>query len=205
MDDRNWDERYSSADLVWSVTPNRWVADFAAGLTPGRALDVAGGEGRNSLWLIEHGWDATIVDFSKVGLERARQLAEERFDASGVAKLHTVCADVAQHTPEPQSFDLVVVAYLQVPAKQRRPALLNSANAVAPGGALIVVAHDTTNLTNGYGGPPDPDVLYSASEIAEDIAAAGLEIDRAEAVIRPVDVAGEERSAIDALLTAHRP
>ena len=71
MDDKNWDERYSGSDLVWSATPNRWVADFAAGLVPGRALDVAGGEGRNSLWLIESGWDATIVDFSEVALDRA--------------------------------------------------------------------------------------------------------------------------------------
>lgn len=204
MDDKNWNERYSGSDLVWSATPNRWVAEFAAGLPPGRALDVAGGEGRNSLWLIENAWDATIVDFSEVALDRARRLAEQRFDEAGTARLHTVCADIANYAPEARGFDLVVVAYLQVPAVLRQFALLNSANAVAPGGALIVVAHDTTNLTDGYGGPPSADVLYTANDIVEDIAAAGLEIDRAESVIRTVDVAGESRSAIDALLTAHR-
>ncbi len=205
MDNTNWDERYSSSDLVWSASPNRWVAEFAAGLTPGRALDVAGGEGRNALWLVEQGWDATVVDFSEVGLDRARQLAQQRFDETRATRLHTVCADVATYEPEPRAFDLVVVAYLQLPVVERRPALLNAANAVAAGGALIVVAHDTTNLEDGYGGPQIPDVLYTASDIAEDIAEAGLDIDRAESVVREVEVSGVMRCAIDALLTAHRP
>ena len=50
----------------------------AAGLTPGRALDVACGEGRNAVWLAEQGWQATGVDFSDVALDKARGLAEAR-------------------------------------------------------------------------------------------------------------------------------
>jgi len=77
MDARGWDERYAAAELVWSVTPNQFVARELAGLEPGLALDVAAGEGRNAIWLAEHGWRVTALDFSLVGLDKGRS-AQER-------------------------------------------------------------------------------------------------------------------------------
>ncbi len=70
MDSRAWDERYAASELVWSSTPNQFVAAEVADLTPGRALDLAAGEGRNALWLAERGWQVTAVDFSLVGLDK---------------------------------------------------------------------------------------------------------------------------------------
>ncbi len=79
MDSSMWDERYSGSDLVWSATPNQWVEQVAAERPPGRVLDLAGGEGRNALWLADRGWKATVVDFSHVALDRADNLVAERF------------------------------------------------------------------------------------------------------------------------------
>src|SRR2546430_7187246 len=69
MDAAEWDQRYAGTELVWSAEPNRFVAAELADLPPGRALDLAAGEGRNSVWLAERGWAVTAVDFSRVRSE----------------------------------------------------------------------------------------------------------------------------------------
>ena len=78
MDSNVWDERYAGDDLVWSAQPNRFLVVEVETLPPGRALDLACGEGRNAVWLAERGWDVTGVDFSNVGLDKARRLADAR-------------------------------------------------------------------------------------------------------------------------------
>lgn len=203
MDSSGWDQRYASTDLVWSATPNQWVEQVAAGLAPGRVLDLAGGEGRNALWLADRGWQATVVDFSQVALDRAGSLAAERFgDEDG--RLVTVHADLLSYLPELEAFDLVLVVYLQVVAGERRAVLHRAATAVAPGGLLLVVAHDSTNLTTGVGGPQDARVLYTCEDVEEDIAGAGLVITRSEAVLRTMATENGAREAVDALLLAAR-
>lgn len=70
-----WDERYASAELVWGAEPNRFLPPEVAGLRPGRGVDLACGEGRNAIWLARQGWTMTGVDFSEVGISKARRLA----------------------------------------------------------------------------------------------------------------------------------
>ena len=129
MDSSHWDERYAASDLVWSATPNMWVEQLTADLTPGTAVDLAGGEGRNALWLAERGWQATVVDFSQVALDRAQQWAAERLGADA-HRLRTEQADLLAYAPPARAYDLVLVVYLQVPADQRRP-VMRSPRAVA--------------------------------------------------------------------------
>jgi SAM-dependent methyltransferase len=161
---------------------------------------VACGEGRNAVWLAEQRWRVTGVDFSEVGLEKARALAETR-----AVIVEWIAADLLDFTPEPRGFDLVLVFYLQVPTDQRRRILRTIAKAVAPGGTLLVVAHDSSNLSGGYGGPKDSEVLYTAGDVVGDLAGGGLEFERAEVVRRPVDTAHGVRVALDALVRARRP
>ena len=59
MDAAGWDARYATTDLVWSAEPNRWVVETFEARPPGRGLDLGAGEGRNTLWLAERGWDVT--------------------------------------------------------------------------------------------------------------------------------------------------
>ena len=88
-DAASWDERYRAAEFVWSTQPNRFLPPAVEGLTPGRALDVACGEGRNAVWLATQGWEATGVDFSATGLEKAARLAE-----TNNVTVEWICADV---------------------------------------------------------------------------------------------------------------
>jgi len=203
VDSNAWDDRYSGTELVWSSTPNQWVEQVASELLAGRALDLAGGEGRNALWLAERGWRATVVDFSQVAVDRTLALAAERF-GSADRRVTAERADLLTYEPESQGFQLVLVVYLQLPADARRTVLRMAAGAVAPGGLLFVVAHDSTNLGAGFGGPPDSSVLYTAADVAADLADCGLAIQRCEAVTRTVATDQGPRDAIDALFIASR-
>jgi SAM-dependent methyltransferase len=193
----HWDERYATEELIWKAEPNRFLVEELDALAPGTALDVACGEGRNAVWLASKGWRVTGVDFSRAGLAKAQRLATDR----GV-EVTWVEADVVEWQPPTASFDLVVVMYLHLPAEQRHRALAHAAAALAPGGVLLVVGHDTSNLLKGTGGPQDPAVLFGPEEIVEDLS--GLQIERAEQVKRTVVTDAGETPAIDALVRAVR-
>lgn len=194
----DWDRRYDTPDLVWSGEPNRFLREEVERLPPGRALDLACGEGRNAVWLAARGWEVTAVDFSARALEKARRLARER--GVGVRLVH---ADLIEHQPEPGSADLVALMYLHLPAPLRARVLARAAGALAPGGLMLVVGHDLLNLTEGHGGPGDPAVLMTPEAVAGDLG--GLVIDRAERVLRPVSTAEGEALAVDTLVRAMRP
>lgn len=197
MDRHFWDERYAVDELVWTAEPNRFLVAEVEALPPGRALDLACGEGRNAVWLAERDWQVTGVDFSKVGLDKARRLAEAR----GVS-VQWELADVAQYAPSPESFDLVIVMYLHLPEEPRRVALRRAATAVAPAGTLLVVGHDSTNPSDGWGGPRDASVLYGPEDVVADLEE--LETVKAERIRRPVQTDDGEKIAIDVLVRATR-
>jgi SAM-dependent methyltransferase len=198
MDAADWDERYRGTDLVWSTTPNAFVVEAVADLAPGRVLDLAGGEGRNALWLAEHGWDAELVEYSQVALDRATQLALER----GLT-LVTTLADVTAAPPLAPA-DLVLLCYLQLPEQPLAAALRHAASLVAPGGRLLVIAHERDNLAHGVGGPPDPAVLPTVAQVLAALTGTGLDIERAEQVRRPVATQDRTRDAIDLVVRAVR-
>lgn len=193
MDSAAWDARYAASELVWSAAPNQFVEAECADLPPGRALDLAAGEGRNAIWLAGQGWDATAVDFSAVGLDKGRTLP-------GGDAVTWVCADATRWSSEPV-FDLVVLAYLQLAAGARRAAVRAAFSSLAPGGTLLVVAHDSSNLLEGTGGPQDPVVLYTADDVLEDLAGERFDVVRAERVSRRVVAPeGAALTAYDALV-----
>ncbi|NBM17287.1 bifunctional 2-polyprenyl-6-hydroxyphenol methylase/3-demethylubiquinol 3-O-methyltransferase UbiG [Streptomyces sp. GC420] len=198
MDAADWDERYRGTGLVWEAEPNRFVAQELAGLPAGRAVDLAAGEGRNAVWLAGQGWDVDAVDFSAVALAKAERLGAER----GVA-LRTVCSDLAAWSAPEGTYDLALIAYLQLPWPQMERVLREAANAVRGGGTLFLVGHAAANLERGHGGPRDPGVLCTAEQVAAEWRPRAR-IVRAEEVTRPVSTEQGSRTAIDALVRAVR-
>lgn len=197
MDAAGWNARYADADLVWGAQPNRFVEEVFDGLPPGRALDLAAGEGRNALWLAGLGWRVTAVDFSTVAIERGRRLAAEQRLA-----VDWTVADVRDYRP-PREFDAVLVAYLHLPAADMAGVFRTAAGAVAAGGLLVVIGHDVRNLDEGVGGPQDPGVLYTPDSIVS--ALSGLDVRRAERALRPVAKDGDVVPAVDTIVVAARP
>ncbi len=197
MEREDWNRKHGAGGLLFGVDPNRFLVAEAGDLRPGRALDVACGAGRNAVWLASRGWTVTGVDFSDVALANARRLAAERH-----VEVDWVQADVRAWEPGGE-FDLVAVLYLQLPAEERRAALARAAGALARGGTVLVVGHHLQNLQEGWGGPKDPAVLFTPEDVVADLA--GLEVEKAERVLRPVEDEDGEHVAIDALVRAHRP
>ncbi|NQV06203.1 class I SAM-dependent methyltransferase [bacterium] len=198
MDAEKWDARYREREDTFGVDPNRFVVEAVEGLTPGTALDLACGEGRNSVWLAWQGWDVVGVDWSSVALERAAV----RSAAAGV-EVDWRRSDLLEWSPGTEQFDLVMVVYLQIPRDERHLVWERAAGAVAPGGRLMVIGHDSRNLTEGVCGPQSPDVLYGPAEIAG-VVAPFLDVIETSTVLRPVDVDGAEHHAIDNRVVAVR-
>jgi SAM-dependent methyltransferase len=191
-----WNDRYSSTDLVWSAEPNRFLVEQLEGLAPGRALELACGEGRNALWLAKQGWTVTASDFASVAIDKAKARAQQL----GL-EVDFQVADATNAVDG--AFDLVIIFYLQIPREEFVTALGVAAAALAPGGTLLVVGHDTRNLTEGYGGPKSASVLYTPADITA--ALPDLQVVRAETVDRPVDTDDGQRVALDALARLVRP
>lgn len=198
MDAAAWDERYAGSELLWTAEPNGFLVEEVGEAAPGRALDLACGEGRNAVWLAQQGWEVTGVDFSAAGLDKARALA----DARGVT-VRWIEADVLVWDPPPDAFDLVAVLYLHLPPRDRRAVLRRAAGAVRPGGTLLVVGHHRDNLEEGYGGPPVPEILLDPAEVAADVEEI-VEVERADRVLRPVETDGRTVDAVDALVRGRR-
>jgi SAM-dependent methyltransferase len=191
-----WDERYRSAELVWGAGPNQAFARAVADLPPAYALDLACGEGRNAIWLAEHRWQVTAVDFSQVALDRARDLAAER----GVA-VDFRNEDVRTWVPPRRAFDLVALLYLHIPSADLRRVHARAADAVAAGGTLIILGHDRQNLDHGHGGPQDGDRLLVPEVVATQVG--DLDVVSAETITR--EVSGDPPViALDALIRATR-
>ncbi|PFG39263.1 methyltransferase family protein [Georgenia soli] len=202
MDPAAWDARYGEAGRVWSAEPSRFLVETFSALPAGSVLDVGTGEGRHATWLASRGWTVTAVDFSAEAIRKARELQRDHAPAT-VGRIEWVRADVVAEPPRPAAYDAVVVLYLHLPAQHRRQVLRGAAEALAPGGTLLVVGHDSANLAEGVGGPQDPAVLFTAGDVVEDLAGAHVRILRAERVARPVGDDGA--AALDAVVVARRP
>lgn len=133
-----WDERYSGDERMWSGEPNPQLVAEASRLTPGTALDVGCGEGGDVIWLARQGWRVTGADFSANGLARAARNAE----SAGVAdRTDWWQVDARTFAADGRSFDLVTTHFLHPPDAGMVEVTRRLAEAVAPGGHLLVVGH----------------------------------------------------------------
>ena len=201
MERDGWNQRYDAQEFIWTAEANRFLVEETFSLAPGNALDLAAGEGRNAVWLAERGWSVRAVDFSDVAIAKGEQLAAARNVAG---KIDFQVADLREYRPESRRFDLVTLAYLQLPQAELIPILTRAAQAVAAGGTFLLIAHDSANLAQGYGGPQHPSALYTAEQAA---AALGeeLQIEKAGRVERPVTTSAGIKIALDCLVRAKRP
>jgi SAM-dependent methyltransferase len=133
-----WEEHYGERDRVWSGRVNVRLAELVEPMTPGRALDLGCGEGADAMWLAEHGWRVTAVDISQTALDRAAADAAARKLAD---RIDFQRHDLAQNFPD-GAFDLVSAQFLHSTVPLDRARLLRrAADAVGPGGTLVVVDH----------------------------------------------------------------
>ncbi len=196
-----WDEHYGSAPALWSGKPNPVLVAEATDLPPGRALDVGCGEGADTLWLAGRGWQVLGTDVSQVALDRAAAAV----DAGGLSdQVMWVQHDLLTWTPPARSFDLVSAQFFHLPADIRPQVYGGLADAVAPGGTFLVVAHHPSDLDTTMSRPPVEELFFTADDIAEQL---DDEWDVQVSEARPrtaIDPDGKKVAITDTVLKARR-
>ncbi|CAB4952257.1 unannotated protein [freshwater metagenome] len=173
MDAKYWDAKYETDEYVYTKLVNRFVKEYCEPLTPGTAMDVAGGEGRNTVWLAQQGWRVENIDFSQKALDKCLSFAEEE----GVAGfVDTNCSSALDFEPNETPVDLAVIAYLQINQADLKTAIKRVASNIKPGGHLLGVWHSRDNLEQSFGGPRDTEVLPNPELLAEYLAGEGFEV-----------------------------
>jgi len=157
-----WDRRYRATETVWSLIPNQTLVDELSDSRPERVVDLAGGEGRNALFFAGRGSAVENVEFSQVALEKFQARAAQ----AGLSHLtHSTLSDAqtANFSLDP---DLVITCYLQLPWEQLRQSLDNALSQLSQG-ELFGIWHARRNLTDGYGGPQNAEVLPTPEQLKQ--------------------------------------
>lgn len=158
-----WDDRYRAVETGWSGEPNAQVVSELSGITPGRALDVACGEGMDAIWLAARGWHVTATDISAVALERNSKID---IPAETMQHIDWFQADLITWTPPLATFDLVTAQFLHLPPVIRDAVFRKLAAAVKPAGTLLIVGHHPSDLQTTITRPSLPELFYTAEDVA---------------------------------------
>lgn len=155
----HWDQLYSG-EPVWSGNPNAALIEETRHLSPGRVLDVGCGEGADTVWLAQQGWEVTALDVSAHAVERTLAAAAQ----AGLAA-DGVTSDLLEAPVETGSFDLVSAmfpALLRTPEHAAEHRLLDL---VAPGGTLLVVHHADVDRDHALAHGCDPDDYVAPADV----------------------------------------
>jgi SAM-dependent methyltransferase len=179
----NWDARYQAGDHAeadadpFLVRSLEYLDEFLPGR--GRALDLAGGAGRNAVFLAALGFRVTLVDFSAAGLRKAGELAASR--GVSVDLVHANL-EAGEYQPAAGSFELATVFfYLE------RSLLPVIRRALAPGG-LVIYRSYTADQLRFPGRPRHPAHFLRPNELLE--AFRGFRVLFYEEVLKGKGVAG---------------
>lgn len=202
MDNSSWVKKYDTEDYVYSKDVNQFVVELCGPLNPGAAIDVAGGEGRNSVWLAQQGWKVECIDFAQNALDKAAKLAA---DVGVSDRVITTCQSALELQPTLAPVDLAVVAYLHIYSHQFAVAMERTVAALKPGGHLMGVWHALENLQHNSHGPQNPDSLPSVTSLTELCTRLGLEILTLENRDGLVRTADGPQPSVTVVLFARKP
>lgn len=162
-DEGYWDAHYGNDGDIWSGRPNAQLVAEATHLAPGTALDVGAGEGADAIWLAEQGWTVTGTDISSIALARAAEHARQRGVESSIAWQHQ---DLLKQAPPKRSFDLVSAQFMHLPLADRDPLFARLAEAVAPGGTLLIVGHAPSDMNGTEHSHHPAEMFFTAHDVA---------------------------------------
>jgi len=151
----HFDLVYSDPRAYYNTRPNALLVEATKGLSPGMALDVAMGQGRNAVYLAQQGWDVTGFDISKEGLKAARANAEK----AGV-RIRTFHASDRTFDFGEDRWHLIVFSYAFVPISD--PAFAEKVQRSLRRGGLIVYENyfrDPKFPLPRFVGAPEPNTL----------------------------------------------
>jgi len=159
-----WDSRYDEEGFAYGTEANTFLTSFTDSFKAGQNVLVIGdGEGRNGVWLAQQGCSVVSVDSSKVGVEKAKQLASEK----GV-EIDAICADLTEWDWPESHFDYVVIIYVHFPPEIKELLHDKVISTIKAGGQLIMESFSPDQLNYSSGGPPVLEMLYTAEMMKSD-------------------------------------
>ena len=196
-----WNERYAEPGFLFGTEPAQFLREQEKWLQSGqKALAVADGEGRNSVYLAQKGLEVTAIDSSQVALEKAKGLAK-----TNNVEVNHQFADLENWNWEPQAYDMVVAIFIQFAGPEfRKRIFAGLQKTLRPGGILLLHGYTPKQIEYGTGGPPFVENMYTKEMLQTDFA--NMEILRLTAYERVVDE-GRGHSGMSALidLVARKP
>ncbi|NOQ96944.1 MAG: methyltransferase domain-containing protein [Calditrichae bacterium] len=164
MNPEFWDTRYRDNPSAYGDKPNDYLAQKSYLFKPGmKILAVGEGEGRNALWLSEKKYEVWMVDYSKVGLNKASMEAKRKN-----LNLKLICADLAMWHWPVDYFDAVLAIFLHLPPAIRSQVHCSMLQSLKSGGIIIMQLFHTDQLKYGTAGPKSPEMLYTADMLQQD-------------------------------------
>jgi 2-polyprenyl-3-methyl-5-hydroxy-6-metoxy-1,4-benzoquinol methylase len=194
-----WEDHYQDAALGSAGPPSAQLVAEVAGMTPGTVLDAGCGTGADAVWLARQGWQVTAVDVSPTAVQHAEALAGPA-EPDVDRRISWVVADLTVWSP-PQQYDLVVSQYVH-PDLPFGDFVARLAQAVAPGGTLLVVGHDHADSHSAAHAPQPasigPDAVTGALDQGQ------WTVTVAETRTRQVTRGSTQLSMSDLVVVAHR-
>lgn len=175
-----WDKRYSGEDFAYGTEPNDFLRDHADKLLVGDTLSIGEGEGRNAVFLAGLGHRVTALDGSSVGLAKA-----EVFAAKKGVKIETIHTDLAKYKFEANRWDVIVSIFCHLPEGLRKLVHGQIAQALRPGGCLILEAYTPEQLKYKTGGPPNAAMMMDITSLRAELG--DLDFEFATEVVREVN------------------
>ncbi|MEJ2308497.1 MAG: class I SAM-dependent methyltransferase [Gammaproteobacteria bacterium] len=174
-----WDERYSTEEFAYGKEPNDFLKERVELLPVGRTLCLAEGEGRNAVFLATCGHRVTAVDQSRIGLEKAERLAQERD-----TRIRTLHSDLTRFEILPQSWDAIVSIFAHLPPPLRRAIHRDAVSGLRPGGVFLLEAYTPEQLRYRTGGPPVEELMMTLETLQAELE--GLEWLHAQELVRDI-------------------
>jgi SAM-dependent methyltransferase len=163
--DKMWDERFKEVGYYYGTEPNDFLkANINVFKPKGNILCLAEGEGRNSVFLAQHGFRVTAVDGSQAGFVKLHQLAKER----GV-HVETKVSDLADFNFGEKQWDGIVSIWCHLPKELLVKVLQNSVRSLSSGGVILIEAYTPDQLKFKTGGPQSIELLNTLSEFQGDL------------------------------------
>jgi len=154
-DQERWDKRFRGKEFALGKEANPFLRRHIRLLPKGKALDIATGEGRNAIFLAQHGFDVDAVDISEAGLKKARKLARE-----GGVKIHTLVADLDAFEIGRDQYDLIGDFYFL-----KRKMVPKIKKGLRKGGRVIFETYLDEQRHLGMMGPRNPKYLLKPNEL----------------------------------------
>jgi SAM-dependent methyltransferase len=154
LDRKRWDQRFRGKKFALGKKANSFLRRHITLLPKGKALDLAAGEGRNAVFLAQHGFKVDAVDISEIGLRKTQELAGKK-----MVRVHTILADLDIYQIKSGEYDLITNFYFL-----NRNIIPKIRRGLKKGGVVIFETYLLEHRRLHTAGPKNPKYFLKSNE-----------------------------------------